>query len=176
MVRWVTGKMSAVKRDTAGDHHRVIDQAETESSENTRAQERCHREAKGRKVKFEEAFPIQEVYRGDPKEGTSHMNVSLLWAVLDCGAAKSLAGAESAAMLAQACEKRGRKAGDDRKVEAVEEKYHCRGIGAQQKTSFIRLQVPRTLGGQNVHHARNIFDGTTASLVGNDHLLPSVSR
>ena len=70
------------------------------------------------------------------------MNVSLLWAVLDCGAAKSLAGAESAALLAQACEKRGRKAGDDRKVEAVEEKYHCRAIGAQVITSFIRLQVP----------------------------------
>ena len=134
------------------------------------------RRGKGRKVKFEEAFPIQEVCRGDPKERTSHMNVCLLWAVLDCGAAKSLAGAESAAMLAQACEKRGRKAGDDRKVEAVEEKYHCRGIGAQQKTSFIRLQVFRTLGGQNVHHAPSITDGTTAPSDGNDHLLPSVSR
>ena len=44
------------------------------------------------------------------------------WAVLDCGTAKSLAGAELAATLAQACEKRGRKAGDDRKAEAVDEK------------------------------------------------------
>ena len=48
--------------------------------------------------------------------------------MLDCGAAKSLAGAERAAMMAQAFEKRGRKAGDDRKVEAVEEKFHFRGI------------------------------------------------
>ena len=64
---------------------------------------------KGRRVKFEEAFPIQEVYRGDPGEKKSHMNVLPVWAVLDC--------------LAQACETRGRKAGDDRKDEAVEEKY-----------------------------------------------------
>ena len=34
-------------------------------------------------------------------------------------------------MLAQACEKRGRKAGDDRKVEAVEKKFHSRGTGEQ---------------------------------------------
>ena len=58
---------------------------------------------------FEEVFPIQEVYRGDPEERTSHMNVPPRSAVLDCGAAKSLSGAGPAAMLAQACEKRCRK-------------------------------------------------------------------
>ena len=58
------------------------------------------------------------------------MHVPLGWAVLACGAAKSLAGAEPAAMLSQACEKRGRKAGDGLKVDAVEEKNHFRGIGA----------------------------------------------
>ena len=42
---------------------------------------------KGRRVKFEEASPIQEVYRGNPEERTSHMNVPPRWAVLDCGAA-----------------------------------------------------------------------------------------
>ena len=66
-----------------------------------------------------------------------------------CGAAKSLAGAEPAATLAQACEKRGRKAGDDRKVEAVDEKYHFRGIGEQVITSFIKVHVPGALGGQD---------------------------
>ena len=65
---------------------------------------------KGRRVKFAETFPIQEVYRGDPEYRQSHINVPLGWAVLDGGAAKSLAGAELAAMLAKACEKRGRKA------------------------------------------------------------------
>ena len=127
--------------------------AEAEGSENKRAQDRGHRKAKARakamaeELSLKRRFPIQEVYRGDPKERTSHMNVSLLWAVLGCGAAKSLARAESAAMLAQACEKRGRKAGDDRKVEGVEGKYRCLGIGEKVITSFIRLQVPRTLGG-----------------------------
>ena len=75
------------------------------------------------------AFPIQEFYRGDAEERKSHMNVPLGWAVLDCGGAKSLADAEPAAMMAQACEKRGCKAGDDCKVEAVQEKSHFRGIG-----------------------------------------------
>ena len=70
---------------------------------------------RGRRVKFEEALRSQEVYRGEPEETTSHMKVFLVWALLDCGAAKSLAGAETAAKLAQACDKRGRKAGDDRK-------------------------------------------------------------
>ena len=65
------------------------------------------------------------------KKETSHMNVPLGWAVLNCGAAKSLAGAEPAAMLDQACEKLGCKAGDDCMVEAVEEKHHFCGIGEQ---------------------------------------------
>ena len=60
----------------------------------------------------------------------------------DCNVIWNLAGAVLAAVLAQACETPGCKAGDDRKVEAVEEKYHFRGIGEQVITSFIILQVP----------------------------------
>ena len=75
-------------------------------------------------------------------------------------------------MLAQACEERGRKVGDDRNVEAVEEQYHFRGIGEKVITSFIKLQVPGALGGQDVHYAPSIADGSTPPLVGNDHLLP----
>ena len=86
----------------------MIDPAGVEGSENNRAQ----------------AYRGQEVYRGDTEERKSHMNVPLGWAVLDCAAAKSLVGAELAAMLGQAFEERGRKVGDDRKVEAVEEQYH----------------------------------------------------
>ena len=89
------------------------------------------------------------------------MNVLLGWAVLDCGAAESLAGAELAAMFGQACENRGRKAGDDRKVEAVEEKHHFRVIGEQVITSFIKLQVPGALGGQDVHYAPSSSGGST---------------
>ena len=40
--------MNALKRDTARDHHRVIDPAEAEVSENNHAQERGHRKAKAR--------------------------------------------------------------------------------------------------------------------------------
>ena len=58
------------------------------------------------------------------KKRTSHMNVPHDWEVMDCGAAKSLAGAGLAPKLAQACEKRGHIAGDDRNVEAVEGKFH----------------------------------------------------
>ena len=86
-------------------------------------------------MKFEEAFPIQEVYRGERGErDVSHERSS--WLGSAAGAAKSLAGAEPAAMAARACEKRGRKAGDDRKVEAVEEKYRSCGIGELVITSF----------------------------------------
>ena len=114
------------------------------------------------------------MYRRDPQERKSHMHVLLGWAVLDCGAAKSLGGAETAAMLAQACEKRGRKAGDDRKVEVVEEKYNLRGIGEQLITSLIKLQVPGALGGQDVHYAPGITDGRTPPLAGRDHLFLQV--
>ena len=69
------------------------------------------------------------------------MNVPPGWALLDCDVAKSFAGAEPAAMLAQTCEKRGRKAADDRKVEAVEKIFHFREIGDQVITSFIKFQA-----------------------------------
>ena len=38
-----------------------------------------------------------------------------------------------------------------RKVEAVEEKKHFRGIGEKEITSFIKLQVPGALGEQDLH-------------------------
>ena len=68
------------------------------------------------------------------------MNVPPGWTVLHCGVAKRRAGAEPAAMLAQACDKRGRKAGCVLKVEAVEEQYRLHGIGEQVITSFIQFK------------------------------------
>ena len=136
------------------------DPAEAEDSENNRPQERCDRKAKARakgkgwRVKFEETDPTQEVYRCDREERKCHMNVPPGWAVLDCCTPKSLAEAELAAMLVKACEKRGRKAGDDGKVEAVKEKNHFRGIREQVITS------PR------------ITEGSTSPLAGNEFLLP----
>ena len=73
--------MNALKQDTAGYHHRVIDPAAAEGSENTRGRERGHRKAKGkgnvRRLKFEEAFPTQGVYRGDPEERTGSAGLRL---------------------------------------------------------------------------------------------------
>ena len=101
------------------------------------------------------------------------MSVPPGWAMLeDCGAAKSLTGADPSALLTQAREKRGRKAGDARKVEAVEEKHHFRRIGEQVITSLIKLQVPGVLGGQIVYYAPSITSGSTPPVVGNDRLLP----
>ena len=114
----------------------------------------------------ERFFPIQEVHRGDPEERKSHMNVPPGRAVLD------LSGAEPAAVLAQACEKRGPKARCDRKVEAVEEKYPYRKFGEQLTTSFIKLQVLGAPSGQHVHYTPSTTDGSTPPLVGKDHLLP----
>ena len=144
-------KMSPLRRDTAGDSHRVIDPAErkvqkTIELKKNHRKAKARAKAKGRRVKLEGALPIQEVYRGNPEERKSHMNVPLGSEVLDCGAPKSLAGGEPAAVLAQACEKRGRKARDDRKVDALEEKNHFRGTGEQVITSFTKLHVSGPLG------------------------------
>ena len=75
-----------LKRITAGDDHRVIDPAQVEGSESSRKRSPTFQgkvTGKGRRVKFQEAFPIQEIHREDPDERTSHMNVPLGWAVLD---------------------------------------------------------------------------------------------
>ena len=92
--------MSALKSDTEEGHQQVAGPVEMEGSENEPSaekrspnQERHKRGGKGRRVKFE-AFPIEEVHRRDPEEKKSHVNVPPDWAVLDCGAAKSLSGAE----------------------------------------------------------------------------------
>ena len=63
----------------------------------------------------------------------------------------------------------------DLKVDAVEEKYHFRGIGEQLIPPFVQLQVLGALGGQDAHYASRITDGITPPLVGNDRLLPCSS-
>ena len=116
--------MSVHNRDTARDHHRAIDPAE--GSGNNRTQERGHRKARAEAGVGESSWKRPSQF----KKTT---------VVLDCDAAQGLAGAEPAAMLVQACEKRDRTAANDPKFEVVEEKYHFRGIGEQVITSFIKL-------------------------------------
>ena len=138
-----------MNRDTAGDHHRVIDPAEAQCSEHNRGHERGHRKAneckdkgKGRRVKFEEACPIQEVYRGDPKERKFHMNVPLGRAVR-------------------------------RPAKNVVAKQEMIALPRQWKryTIFVIHQVASALEGQDVHDAPSVTDSSTPPLVGNDHLL-----
>ena len=45
-------------------------------------------------------------------------------AVLDCGAAKSLCGAKLVALMAQTCAREGKRVGDERDTEAIDESYH----------------------------------------------------
>ena len=65
-----------------------------------------------------------EVYNDGSRNQTSHMNVPLGYAVLDCGAAKSLCGAKLVAQMAQTCAREGKRVGDKRDTEAIDESYH----------------------------------------------------
>ena len=64
-------------------------------------------------------FPTAEVYNDGSKTQTSHMKVPPGYAVLDCGAAKSLCGAKLVALMAQTCAREGKRIGDERDTEAI---------------------------------------------------------
>ena len=110
----VIGMMSALKRDTARGHHRFFDPAEADNLEDNwpqgggngtvkaRAKSKVGESILKRPLLFKKSTAV--VQKRDHVTCTFHL------------AAKSLAGAQPAAMLAQACEKRGRKAGDDHTV------------------------------------------------------------
>ena len=104
------------------------------------------------------------------------MNVPPVWAVLHCGVAKRRAGAEPAAMLAQACDKGGRKAGYVRKVEAVEEKHRLHGIEEQVITSFIQFKCAELSKDKMCITKRASLMATRQHSVGSDHLVPWVRR
>ena len=91
--------------------------------------------------------PIVEVYNDGSKNQTSHMKVPPGYAVLDCGAAKSLCGAKLVAQMAQTCAREGKRVGDKRDTEAIDESYHFRGIGNHIVSSFIKLRVPGSIDG-----------------------------
>ena len=69
-------------------------------------------------------YPIVEVYNDGSKTQTSHVKVPPGYAVLDCGAAKSLCGAKPDALMAQTCAREGKRIGDERDTEAIDESYH----------------------------------------------------
>ena len=93
-------------------------------------------------------------------------------AVLDCGAAKSLCGAKPVALMAQTCAREGKRVGDERDTEAIDESYHFLGIGNQIVISFRKLRVPGSIDGQEVSFSPSVTPGDIPPLVGNDHLIP----
>ena len=124
-------------------------------------------EGRGRRAS---SYPIVEVYNDGSKNQTSHMKVLAGYAVLDCGAAKSLCGAKLVAQMAQTCAREGKRVGDKRDTEALNESYHFRGIGNQIVSSFLKLRVPGSIDGKEVSLAPSITPGDILPLVGNDHL------
>ena len=83
-------------------------------------------------------YPIVEVYNDGSKTQTSHMKVTPGYPILDCGAAKSLCGAKPVAQMAQTCAREGKRVGDKRDTEAIDESYHFRGIENQNVSSFMK--------------------------------------
>ena len=117
-------------------------------------------------------YPIVEVYNDGSKTQTSHMKVPPGYAVLDCGAAKSLCGAKLVALMAQTCAREGKRVGDERDTEAIDESYHFRGFGNQIDSSLMKLRVPGSIDGKEVSFAPSVTPGDILPLVGNDHLIP----
>ena len=115
-------------------------------------------------------YPIAEVYNDDSKTQTSHMKVPPGFAVLDCGAAKSLCGAKPVAQMAQTCAREGKRVGDKRDTEAIDESYHFRRIGNQIVSSFMKLRVPGSIDGKEVSFSPSVTPGDIPPLVGNGHL------
>ena len=95
-------------------------------------------------------YSIVKVYNDGSKKQTSHIKVPPGYAVLDCGAARSLCGAKLVAQMAQTCEREGKRVGDKRDTEAIDESYHFRGIGNQIVSSFMKLRVLGSIDGKKV--------------------------
>ena len=113
-----------------------------------------------------------EVYNDGSKTQTSQIKVPPGYAVLDCGVAKSLCGAKPVALMAQTCAREGKRVGEERDTEAIDESYHFRGIGNQIVSSFMKLRVPGSIDGKEVSFAPSVTPGDIPPLVGNDHLIP----
>ena len=78
-----------------------------------------------------------EVYNDGSKTQTSHMKIPPGFAVLDCGAAKSLCGAKPVAQMAQTCAREGKRVGAECDTEAIDDSYNFRGIGNHIVSSFM---------------------------------------
>ena len=76
--------------------------------------------------------------------------------------------------MAQTCAREGKRVGDARDTEAIDESYHFRGIGIQIVSSFMKLRVLGSIYGKELSFAPSVTPGDITLLVGNDHLIPWV--
>ena len=116
---------------------------------------------------------LWRVYNDGSKTQTSHMKVPPGYAALDCGAAKkSLCRAKPVAQMAQTCAREGKRVGDKRDTEAIDESYHFRGIGNHIVSSFMKLRVLGSIDGKEASFSPSVTPGDVPPLVGHDHLIP----
>ena len=110
-------------------------QEEISSAKGKRKSRRFKREKSDGKGRGSSSnYPIVEVHNYGSKIETSHLKVHPIYAVLDCGAAKSLCGAKPVAQMAQTCAREAKRVGDKRDTEAIDESYIS-------KESEIRMSV-----------------------------------
>ena len=100
----------------------------------------------------------EEVHRTN-RLWRSTMMVPPGYAVLECGAAKSLCGAKPVALMAQTCAREGKRVGDERDTKAVDESYHFRGSANHIVSSFMKLRVPGSIDGKEVSFAPSVTPG-----------------
>ena len=113
-----------------------------------------------------------EVYNDGSKTQTSHMKVFPFMRFWNVVLPRVCVERKPVAQMAQTCAREGKRVGDERDTEAIDESYHFRGIGNQIVSSFTKLRVPRSIDGKEVSFAPSVTPGDIPPLVGNDHLIP----
>ena len=74
--------------------------------------------------------------------------------------------------MAQTCAREGKRVGNERDTEAIDESCHFRGIGNQIVSSCMKLHVPGSIDGKEVSISPSVTPGDIPPSVGNDHLIP----
>ena len=174
-----TGKsIDELKRVTTCNRCGAIGHWEEDCSQPARSRKKRSSSAKGkgksRRFRREKSdgkgrggssnYPIVEVYNDGSKTQTSHMKVLLGCAVLDCGGSKSLCGAKLVAQTAQTCAREGKRVGDERDTEAIDESYHFGEIRNQIVSSFMKLRVPGSIDGKEVSFCAKRHSGDHSSI------------
>ena len=101
------------------------------------------------------------------------MKVPAGYAVLDCGAAKSLCVSETCRSdVHRHVHERVNELETSATLRQSMRVIHFRGIGNQIVSSFKKLRVPGSTVGKEVSFAPSVTPGDIPPLVGNDNLIP----